>query len=364
MHWDLFCRVVDNFGDIGVCWRLAADLAARGETVRLWADDSSALAWMAPHGTLGVEVLGWPADDDMHAEPHEVVVEAFGCQLPAGFLARMAARTPSPTWINLEYLSAESYVERNHGLLSPQASGPAQGMDKWFFYPGFSERTGGLLREADLFDRQAAFEARDWLRAQSISSIAGERRVSLFCYANPTLPALLDALSAEPTLLLATPGPAADQVRSLLGTSTRHEAVRVHYLPPLTQVDYDHLLWSCDLNLVRGEDSFVRAQWAGKPFLWQIYPQDDGAHAAKLAAFNQRFLASATAELGAAVGRAMLDWNGVRAAGEGRVDPARISLPATALRKTWHAHCQRWRAHLATLPELASSLRAFVRKRR
>jgi hypothetical protein len=23
LHWDIFCRVIDNFGDIGVCWRLA-----------------------------------------------------------------------------------------------------------------------------------------------------------------------------------------------------------------------------------------------------------------------------------------------------------------------------------------------------
>ncbi len=59
MHWDLFCRVIDNFGDIGVCWRLAADLGARGESVRLWVDDASALAWMAPQGSAGVEVLRW-----------------------------------------------------------------------------------------------------------------------------------------------------------------------------------------------------------------------------------------------------------------------------------------------------------------
>jgi uncharacterized repeat protein (TIGR03837 family) len=159
MHWDLFCRVVDNYGDIGVCWRLAADLAARGENVRLWVNDAGALAWMAPRGATGVEVRAWPADDDAHVEPHEVVIEAFGCHLPTGFLTRMGAKRPAPTWVNLEYLSAESYVERSHGLPSPQASGPAQGLDKWFFYPGFTEKTGGLLRERDLVQRQTAFDA-------------------------------------------------------------------------------------------------------------------------------------------------------------------------------------------------------------
>ena len=56
MKWDLFCRVVDNFGDVGVCWRLAADLAQRGEQVRLWIDDASALTWMALQGARGVKM--------------------------------------------------------------------------------------------------------------------------------------------------------------------------------------------------------------------------------------------------------------------------------------------------------------------
>ena len=94
MRWDLFCRVIDNFGDIGVCWRLAADLAARGDTVRLWVDDARALAWMAPQGTPRVEVHAWA--ESAQAEPAEVVVEAFGCDLPEAFVARMAARTAPP----------------------------------------------------------------------------------------------------------------------------------------------------------------------------------------------------------------------------------------------------------------------------
>ncbi len=363
MRWDLFCRVIDNFGDIGVCWRLAADLAARGDAVRLWVDDASALAWMAPHGAAGVEVRAWPVDDEAGIEPHEVVVEAFGCHLPPGFLTRMAARKPRPTWINLEYLSAEDYVESNHGLHSPQSSGPAAGLDKWFFYPGFTAKTGGLLREPDLDRRQSAFEPEAWLRAQSISPAVGERRVSLFCYANPAVPALLDTLSSEPTLLLVTAGVAARQVQSLLGTSSSHGALRVHYLPLLTQPDYDHLLWSCDLNLVRGEDSFVRAQWAGRPFLWQIYPQDDAAHAAKLAAFNRRFLSAATGDLRAAIDRASLDWNGIRSNDTAAAGPG-VGLPEPALWAAWRDHCRAWRARLAVLPDLASSMRAFVQKHR
>jgi uncharacterized repeat protein (TIGR03837 family) len=59
----------------------------------------------------------------------------------------------------------------------------------------------------------------------------------------------------------------------------------MHPLAHMPQAEFDHLLWACDLNFVRGEDSLVRALWAGKPFIWHIYPQDDGAHLVKLGAF-------------------------------------------------------------------------------
>ena len=152
--------------------------------------------------------------------------------------------------------------------------------------------------------------------------------------------------------------------RALVEASGSQAAPRIHYLPALTQTDYDHLLWSCDLNLVRGEDSFVRAQWAGRPFLWQTYPQQDGVHAAKLAAFNRRFLESAVPELAASVGRAALDWNGLGAARGTTGDQPVIELPVPELWEAWRAHCRGWRARLEELPDLTASLRAFVQKGR
>jgi uncharacterized repeat protein (TIGR03837 family) len=357
LRWDLFCHVVDNFGDVGVCWRLAADLAERGDRVRLWIDDPAALAWMAPQGHPGVEVRGWPAADDAGVVPHEAVIEAFGCHLPEGFIRAMAARSPPPVWINLEYLSAEDYVERSHRLPSPQLAGPGRGLTKHFFYPGLTARTGGLIRETDLAARRQAFDAAAWLRARDIEPAAGERCASLFCYANDALPALLDALAAEPTLLLVTPGPATQQVRALQGAAARRGALRLHYLPALTQRDYDHLLWACALNLVRGEDSFVRAQWAGTPLLWQIYPQSDGVHAGKLDAFLGQYLAGAPADLAAAVRDAMAAWNGL-------ANAPTLRLPAWSADSAWAAQARAWRERLLTLPDLAAGLRAFVREAR
>src|SRR2546421_11175939 len=331
MLWDLFCHVVDNFGDVGVCWRAAADLASRGEQVRLWVDDSSPLQWMAPAGHPGVQVLDWTQEASaLHTG--DVVIEAFGCNPPAAFIARMAAAPRPPVWINLEYLSAEPYVERSHGLPSPQMSGAGAGMIKWFFFPGFTPRTGGLPRERDWAARFDMEDSDAWLAARGWARRPGERVVSLFCYANTALPALLDMLATQPTLLLATPGAAATQVGSLLGPGLARGPLRalpLHFMP---QAEYDRLLAACDLNFVRGEDSFVRAQWAAKPFVWQIYAQDDGAHAAKLIAFFDLFFADADPML-ATQGRGLATaWNGLS-----------TPLPPLPAMAPWQAHGRRWR---------------------
>ena len=309
LRWDIFCRVIDNFGDVGVCWRLSRELAARGQRVRLWLDQTDTLHWMAP-GALegrytGIEVLAWesewPTSTHAHLPRSDVWVEAFGCEPPDGFIAQQRplwAGDEAPVWINLEYLSAEAYVERMHRLPSPLMRGPGQGWTRWFFYPGFTPATGGLLRETDLHVRQAAFDRLTWRQAAhrstntadlSTTGTASSRPsdllpslwISLFCYEPQALPDLLVHLAQRPSHLLVTAGRAAAAVRACQIPA----GLRITYLPYLTQVDFDHLLWSCDINFVRGEDSLVRAIWAGHPFVWQLYPQQDLAHHAKLAAF-------------------------------------------------------------------------------
>ncbi|WP_290902220.1 elongation factor P maturation arginine rhamnosyltransferase EarP [Aquabacterium sp.] len=320
MLWDVFCRVIDNFGDIGVCWRLCTDLGARGHTARLWVDDASALAWMAPQGARGVEVRAWAEAESPEAAaaitPGDVVIEAFGCNPPDAFLARMQRPQP-PAWVNLEYLSAEDYVERSHGLTSPVFSGPAAGLRKRFFYPGFTPATGGLLREPGLMARQADFAAHQrvpWLHRLGVPASEADRLVSVFCYAGAPLGDWLDALQAEAlqaacdapadtgtgtatspagmTRVLLTPGHATSlaQAWAAQGRHTAPQALALHPLPALPQTEFDLLLWACHLNIVRGEDSAVRALWAGRPHVWHIYQQDDGVHADKLDAFIARWM--------------------------------------------------------------------------
>ena len=228
-----------------------------------------------------------------------------------------------------------------HGLPSPQLAGPGRGLTKWFFYPGFTPRTGGLIREADLDARQARFDRQAWLVQQGLAPLPGERMVCLFGYASAPWPALLPALTGRPGCLLVPPGPLQQPLRA----AALPAGLRCHALPWLSQIDFDHLLWSCDLNAVRGEDSLVRALWAGKPLLWQLYPQHDGAHEPKLAAFARRCRAGTLPALDALWRR----WNGL--------ETGPLRLPEEA---AWRRFAAGLCAELAAGPELVSSLQSLV----
>ncbi len=328
-RWDIFCQVVDNYGDIGVCWRLARQLAAEfGLTVRLWVDEPEALRKMLPaldpsletQCHAGVEVRRWTADFP-DAEAADAVIEAFGCKLPASYLAAMAARTVKPAWINLEYLSAEEWVGGCHGLPSPHPQLP---LVKHFFFPGFTARSGGLLLESGLLERRDAFrrspreKAVFWAELGCAPPPPDTVAVSLFCYANSALPGLLDAWaeSASPVFCLVPEGKPAAAVAEAFGKERLAPGERIgkgslalQILPFRAQDDYDRLLWACDCNFVRGEDSFVRAQWAARPFVWQIYPQEEKAHEKKLAAFLDLYCAGLPAAAAAAMRGMWWGWN-------------------------------------------------------
>jgi uncharacterized repeat protein (TIGR03837 family) len=343
MRWDIFCRVIDNHGDLGVCWRLAHDLADQGDTVRLWIDDPTALNWMAPQGHRRVAALQWQGS--LEAEPQDAVIEAFGCNPPPEFVERMAAMAPAPVWINLEYLSAEPHVVRSHGLPSPQQSGPGRGLTKWFYYPGVTPTTGGLIREATLplapsHTRRAARGVR-----------AGERAVSLFAYAHAPFDELLDRLDSRPTVVLLCAG--ASQAPALTcfdSWGRRGQHLRCVVLPFMPQAQYDALLADCDINVVRGEDSLVRAFWAAKPFLWHVYRQDDDAHAPKLEAMLRAMDAPDD------VAQLWRAWN--------RLGPWPEGDQGWPDHAGWAAHCEKWRETLWRQPSLTDGLRRFVTSKR
>jgi uncharacterized repeat protein (TIGR03837 family) len=350
---DLFCRVIDNLGDIGVCWRLARRLDALGSRLRLVVDDLSAFSRIEPRidAALQQQALGrivvcqWPSVD-MAWQAADVVIEAFACDMPQAALQAMRRRHHAGhrvVWINLEYLSAEDWVTKCHGLPSPQGAG----LVRHFFFPGFGPRTGGLLGD---------FKPGSTWPLEQPRPRSKELRVSLFCYPNAPIPELLQGLSrlGRPVCVFA---PLSIEAPEQLPDRLCWQSYNW-----LDQAGFDTLLAHCDLNLVRGEDSFVRAQRAGRPMLWQAYPQAQQAHVDKLHAWvDLRLQTSEVPEDFAAAWRLALDaWNGVQ-----RPDCLPDVLPDLLDRQhtAWQADSIRWAEQLDAWPELGESLLAFIRAR-
>jgi uncharacterized repeat protein (TIGR03837 family) len=306
---DIFCTVVDNYGDIGVCWRLARQLASeQGMSVRLWVDDLASLHNLCKGVNPTQSIQQWYGIEIRHwgipfAEviPAQLVIEAFACELPERYVLAMAEQIQKPVWLNLEYLSAEDWVAGCHGLPSPH---PRLPLIKYFFFPGFTGDTGGLLLESDLLARRDVFlsdtTAQDkyWQALGVPPRQKREVRVSLFSYENEAVQDFLAAWAAaeQPLTCLVPEGRVLPQVAGFFGRQqlfpgdvVQQGNLRVHVLPFVEQQEYDSLLWACDCNFVRGEDSCVRAQWAGKPFVWHIYPQHDGVHIKKMRALLELY---------------------------------------------------------------------------
>jgi uncharacterized repeat protein (TIGR03837 family) len=291
-RWDIFCKIVDNFGDIGVCWRLARQLQTEhGLWVRLWVDDLSAAQKIIPNLNIetnqqvceAITINKWDDAADF-TQAADVVIEAFACGFPEPYLTAMQGQNSK--WINLEYLSAETWVDDFHAKPSPQANG----LVRYFYFPGFTEATGGLLREKYIT-----------LLNQQDRTYLSPLKISLFCYPHAPIYALLEAM-AESNQPIDCYVPASTILPKVahffncetlsIGEHMRHKNLNVHVLPFLSQDDYDKLLATCDINFVRGEDSWIRAIWAAKPFIWQPYLQTENTHIKKLKAFIDVFYAN------------------------------------------------------------------------
>ncbi|MCB5206451.1 elongation factor P maturation arginine rhamnosyltransferase EarP [Methylovorus mays] len=301
-RWDIFCRIIDNYGDIGVCWRLARQLAHEYSLdVRLWVDALPVAQRLLPALDTqraeqvldGVTIAHWSPEFQFDRIA-DVVIEAFACELPESYINAMAAQPP--VWINLEYLSAEAWVEEFHLQPSPH---PRLALKKTFFFPGFTENTGGLLRERHLLDDRDAAQADPSARLRMVPRSADALRVSLFAYPQASIPTLLTAMANgdRPVVCLIPESSLLAPVSQFFGADKlqpgdhySHGSLSVHILPFLSQAEYDQLLWSCDLNFVRGEDSWIRAIWAARPFIWQPYFQSEDTHLVKLEAFLQCYL--------------------------------------------------------------------------
>ncbi|WP_017780551.1 elongation factor P maturation arginine rhamnosyltransferase EarP [Aeromonas dhakensis] len=393
--WDIFCCVVDNFGDIGVTWRLARQLKREGALpaqesevqVRLWVDDLESFARICPgldpaqesQWVDGIHIQHWHETLPADTIPARAVIEAFACELPAPFVAKMASQPSPPCWLNLEYLSAESWVEDCHGLASPQRlesqSLGSLSLNKYFFFPGFTARTGGLLCERGLIVERERWQQDEaglnayWASLGLPPKQQHELRVSLFTYESAALTSLVESWcqGVTPVTLLLPLGRSLNDVLTGAGladavpTARAGDLLRVgnltiKLLPMTDQAGYDRLLWSCDLNLVRGEDSFVRAQWAARPFLWHIYPQEEQAHMVKLDGFLDHYLA----ELPAATGQWLRGFSHALNQGENTREWWAQWPDHAAI---WQQHGRHWSHKLLQDGDLVTRLVKFLESR-
>jgi uncharacterized repeat protein (TIGR03837 family) len=373
---DIFCAVIDNFGDIGVCWRLARQLSAEHHwRVRLFVDDLHAFARLCPaieaglarQSVEGVAIEYWcePAHAEETLDVADVVIEAFACELSPAYIAAMARRERAPVWINLEYLSAEDWVADFHLRPSPH---PRYALTKTFFFPGLGKGTGGVLKERSLDAARQAFEASLEARGAWWQTMTGGPPpaaevtvVSLFAYENSAIDALLEQWrdQTEPTLLLVPEGRISSAVARFFGLSSfcaseraERGSLRAQRLPFTEQPAYDALLWVSHVNFVRGEDSFVRAQWARRPLVWQIYPQADNIHRQKLDAALTRYATSLSVAARRAMERFWHAWNGC-----GQPDWSDYWQHRTEFEMLASA----WAGELAVLGDLAGNLVKFAK---
>ncbi|HEY0585416.1 MAG TPA: elongation factor P maturation arginine rhamnosyltransferase EarP [Pseudoduganella sp.] len=374
----IFCKVVDNYGDIGICWRLSRQLQREhGIAVTLWVDDLHSFRRICPAVAVddpvqqveGVTVRHWRGQDDVFAtaDVADIVIEFFACDIPPGYIEAMARCEPRPVWLNLEGLSAEEWVEGCHTLPSMH---PRLPLTKHFFFPGFTAKTGGLLGERSLVEQRDAFLS-DQAGVEAFLGALGvlpqemaATTVSLFCYPHAPVADLFDVWQGGDTAItcLVPEGVARAAVEAFIGApavvgaARTRGALAVRVLPFVAQPDYDKLLWACDFNFVRGEDSFVRAQWAGKPFVWHIYPQDENLHHVKLRAFLQRHAPGIDS-----LAAFSLRWNG---AGNGdqawRLLWSRVQADMAAI----ESHAAAWQQEMTGLGDLAHNMLSFARSLR
>lgn len=380
---DIFCTVIDNFGDIGVCWRLARQLAVEhGWQIRLFVDDLHTFQKLCPAVCMdtdtatqtveGIVIAPWRKETsrtsyaviDAPPEIADVVIEAFACDLPHAYVAAMAQRKRQPVWLNLEYLSAEAWVADFHLKPSPH---PRHALTKTFFFPGFTAGTGGVLKERDLDAARSAFENSPAARAAWWRNATGESPpgadatvISLFAYENPALGSLLAQWcnAPAPVVLLVPQGRISGAIARYFGllsfdagARAQRGMLRAYGLPFTDQRGYDPLLWASDVNFVRGEDSFVRAQWAARPFVWHSYPQADDAHLPKLDAMLERYAQPLPAAACMALHRFWHAWNG-----HGTPDWNDFARHIPALRQ----RAVSWAAELAQAGDLAANLAGFA----
>ncbi|MDH4394703.1 MAG: elongation factor P maturation arginine rhamnosyltransferase EarP [Limnobacter sp.] len=362
MHFLILCRVIDNLGDAGFCTRLALQLHKLGHRVEVVCDKPSVIQRLAnienlqgltlvDMGHFERSIFERSISDEQNSVggPRLVVrpnfiLEPFGTSSEQTSTATLNDKIkniyPELPWLVIDYLSAQEWTKSFH---LTQSTCPRTGHVSSYFYPGFGEGTGGVIHS----------DLRDLQNASKTEARSNGEFEKLFVFSYPAVPLQeLDACLTEGQSLTT----AGDEATPLSAKSQRADFCS---LP-----DFDDLLQNFDFLFVRGEDSFVRAQLAGKPFVWNIYATEDGAEKEKLLAFFSLYRAGLSDEAAGALLSLWWLWNELGEMNDNVM--ADLPMHHNNLADAWKAvqqvapelqlHAKHWKQKLLNGPELVGEI--------
>lgn len=305
---DIFCEIIDNYGDIGVVYRTAKELQKifPESKIRVFLNRldefkkiNSQVIDLPSQNIDGIEYITFDylRDNANKLLTAQVIIEAFGCQIPEEYIE--IAYDNSELLINLEYLSAEDWIEDFHLQSSPLGRGK---LKKVFFMPGFTEKSGGVIADSNYLERiQRVLENKEFYEKKYLSDIEDrENKIigTLFSYEKNFTPLLEDLKKLDKDVVILAMGEKTqDSLRKILKNfsiedfrnSLKYGKIEIRFLNFLNQEEYEELINIVDFNFVRGEDSFIRAVLTGKPYMWHIYCQEEYAHMDKIEGFLDKY---------------------------------------------------------------------------
>lgn len=303
---DIFCEIIDNFGDIGVVYRISKELKKIFQNVRIRIVLNRLEEFKAINkkvkDTDYQEIDGLICVTEKYVKENmesfgvsDVFIEAFGCNVPEEYVK--AAKENSKLWINLEYLSGEKWIEDFHLCESLIDS---KTLKKIFFMPGFSEKSGGVIIDSGFLERMKfGKENRDEVFKKYFKDFDLKDKFigTIFSY-EKNFENLLETLKnyEKETILLLMGEKTQKSFSEILkknltedyGNIVKYGKITMIYSDFFSQEEYEEIISASDFNFTRGEDSFVRGIILGKPFMWHIYLQEEKAHMDKIKAFTER----------------------------------------------------------------------------
>ncbi len=314
----ILCKVVDNYGDIGVCYRLTKAILdyiddfprLKDTRVLLVCNNLSSFSKIYPDinpekkysfvkyyktfftvfdWNIDQTTENWRIENFFENNPPHVILECFQCGRPDWLENLLFDKlAPQSQIINLEYLTAEKYAEEFHCLQSLTRS---SNVKKVNFMPGFTDKTGGLIQNRVFFQLLQKHKSQTLFPRNKTSF-----KILFFTY-DKNIRFEIQALNKfseylknnnnnkfQNILVRDTSNiPSITKSRARFKKNFSYEIAG--FVP---QEAFDLNLFSYDFLFIRGEDSLARACLIGIPFIWQAYPQSDNYQLVKVKALLEQ----------------------------------------------------------------------------